>query len=71
MRSKACLVLLMKNCYPVVSFLNPSEIGNIQVKAVTATVLTPSNVIQLKVMVPYPTAYMKKAGKRKYYNSRF
>lgn len=52
-----------KNWHPVVSFLNPSGTGNIQVKAVTATVFTPSNVLQLKVTVPYTAAYMKKVGK--------
>lgn len=52
-----------KNWNPVVSFLNPSGIGDIQVKAVTATVFTPCNMLQLKVTVPYPTAYMKKVGK--------
>lgn len=54
-----------KNWHPLVSFLNPSGIGNIQVKAVRATVFTPSNVLQLKVMAPYPTAYMKKLEKQK------
>lgn len=70
MRSEACLVLLRKTGTQLFN-LSPSGTGNIQVKAVTAIVFTPSSVLQMKVMVPHPSDCEKSWKTRNVKNSRF